>query len=109
MSRVKWVLVVMALVLSSAPAWAGECVAEAPSPFSTQIVSAVLHLPGPGEEPFYSSIQFAKAPPILPRNRCEAQCLGDFRQRQAECRLAFCPVPSELLLNLCAADCTDRI
>jgi len=88
MSRVKWVVMV-ALVLGSSPVWAS-------SPFETQIVPAVLHLPGPGEEPLYSSIQFAKAPPILPGNRCEAQCLADFRQCEAE-------------LNLCMAGCTDGV
>jgi len=88
MSRVKWVVMV-ALVLGSSPVWAS-------SPFETQIVPAVLHLPGPGEEPLYSAIQFAKAPPILPGNRCEAQCLADFRQCEAE-------------LNLCTAGCTDGV
>jgi len=88
MSRVKWVVMV-ALVLGSSPVWAS-------SPFETQIVPAVLHLPGPGEEPLYSSIQFAKAPPILPGNRCEAQCLADFRKCEAE-------------LNLCMAGCTDGV
>jgi len=109
MSRVKWVLVV-ALVLGSSPVWACEGVAEpASSPFETQIVPAVLHLPGPGEEPLYSSIQFVKAPPIIPGNRCEAQCLAGFREYEAECRNVICLIPCEFLLNLCAADCTDSI
>jgi hypothetical protein len=99
MSRVKWVLVV-ALVLGSSPVWASEDVLPASSPFETQIVPAVLHLPGPGEEPLYSSIQFAKAPPILPRNRCEAQCLAEFRACEADC---------SFLLDLCTADCTDGV
>ena len=100
MSRVKWVLVV-ALVLGSSPVWACEEIIPAASPFETQIVPAVLHLPGPGEEPLYSSIQFVKAPPVLPGNRCEAQCLAGFRQ----CEAGDCDV----LLELCAADCTDSI
>lgn len=99
MSRVKWVLVV-ALVLVSSPVWASEDVLPASSPFETQIVPAVLHLPGPGEEPLYSSIQFVKAPPILPRNRCEAQCLAEFRTCEADC---------SFLLDLCTADCTDCV
>jgi len=94
MSRVKWVVMV-ALVLGSSPVWAS-------SPFETQIVPAVLHLPGPGEEPLYSSIQFAKAPPLLPGNRCEAQCLADVRKCEAEC-------PCDFLLDLCTADCTDGV
>lgn len=104
MSRVKWVLVV-ALVLGSSPVWACEGVAApiapASSPFETQIVRAVLHLPGPGEKPLYSSIQFVKAPPIIPSNRCEAQCLAGFRQ----CEAGDCDV----LLALCAAGCTDSV
>lgn len=100
MSRVKWVLVV-ALVLGSSPVWACET-APASSPFETQIVPALLHLPGPGEEPLYSSIQFAKAPPILPGNLCEARCLAGFRQCEAG-------NPCDLLLDLCAADCTDGV
>ena len=95
MSRVKWVLVV-ALVLGSSPVWACEDVIPVSSPFETQVVRAILHLPGPGEEPLYSSIQFAKAPPIIPSNRCEAQCLTDFREL-------------ELLLDLCTAECTDSV
>ena len=109
MSRVKWVMVV-ALVLSSTPAFACEGVAApASSPFETQIVPAVLHLPGPGEEPLYSSVQFAKAPPILPENRCEAHCLADFRKYQADCRGMVCLIPGEFLLDLCTADCTDGV
>lgn len=107
MSRVKWVLVV-ALVLCSSPVLACDA-APVSNPFETQIVPAVLHLPGPGEEPLYSSIQFAKAPPIVPGNRCEAQCLADFRKCQAECRNVMCLIPCELLLDLCAADCTDGV
>ena len=92
----KWVMV-LALALGSAPAFACEGIAApVSSPFETQIVPAVLHLPGPGEEPLYSSVQFAEAPPIIPGNRCEAQCLTDFRR-------------SELLLGLCAAACTDSV
>ena len=100
MSRVKWVLVV-ALVLCSSPVLASEA-APASSPYETQIVPAVLHLPGPGEEPLYSSIQFAKAPPILPGNLCEARCLTGFRQ---------CPAasPCEFLLDLCTAGCTEEL
>lgn len=98
MSRVKWVMpamVVAALVLLSAPAWAGEgAAAPASSPFETQIVPAVLHLPGPGEEPLYSSIQFAKAPPFLPGNRCEAQCLT---------------YQSGFVLGFCVASCTESL
>lgn len=110
MSRVTWVMVAMALASGSAPVLACEGVAApASSLFETQIVPAVLHLPGPDEEPLYSSIQFAKAPPILPGNRCEAQCLADFRQRQAQCRGVICLVPRELLLDLCVADCTSGV
>ena len=102
MSRVKWVLVV-ALVLGSSPVWACEGVAApASSPFETQIVPALLHLPGPGEEPLYSSIKFAKAPPIIPGNLCEARCLASFRQCAAGS-------PCELLLGLCTAGCTDGV
>jgi hypothetical protein len=72
------------------------------TPSATRIVPAVLHLPGPGEEPLYSSVQFAKAPPILPGNRCEAQCLTDFRKCPAD-------LPCELFLDLCAAGCTDGV
>lgn len=109
MSRVKWVLVV-ALVLGSSPVWAGEGVAAPPSnPFETQIVPAVLHLPGPGEEQLYSSIQFVKAPPIIPGNLCEAKCLADFRKHEVECKNVIGLIPCGFLLNLCAADCTDSI
>lgn len=102
MSRVKWVLVV-ALVLCSSPVFAGDgAAAPVSNPFETQIVPAVLHLPGPGEEPLYSSIQFAKAPPILPGNLCEARCLTTFRQCPAES-------PCDFLLSLCAAGCTDSV
>jgi hypothetical protein len=103
MSRVKWVVMVMALVLGSSPIRAcDDAAVPASSPFETQIVPAVLHLPGPGEEPLYSAIQFAKAPPIIPGNRCEAQCLADFRKCEAEC-------PCDFLLDLCTADCTDGV
>ena len=108
MSRVKWVLVV-ALVLGSSPVWAGEDVAPVSSPFETQVVRAVLHLPGPGEVPLYSSIQFAKAPPIIPGNRCEAQCLADFRKYQTECRNVIGLNPCDFLLDLCTAGCTDGV
>jgi hypothetical protein len=112
MSRVKWVLVV-ALVLGSSPVWACDGVASSTAPasgmFEAQIVPAVLHLPGPGEEQLYSSIQFVKAPPIIPGNRCEAQCLADFRKCEAECRNVICLIPCELLLDLCTADCTDGV
>ncbi|MFL6201953.1 MAG: hypothetical protein ACJ76J_22490 [Thermoanaerobaculia bacterium] len=104
MSRVKWMLAVVALVLGSSPMWACDGgaapIAPVSSPFETQIVPAVLHLPGPDEEPLYTSIQFVKAPPILPGNRCEAQCLADFRKCEADCRN---------VLDLCAADCTDGV
>jgi hypothetical protein len=100
MSRVKWVLVV-ALVLCSSPVWA--------SPFETKIVPAVLHLPGPGEEQFYSSIQFVKAPPIVPGNHCEARCLAGFRKYETECKNMICLIPGDFLLNLCTADCTDGV
>lgn len=99
MSRMTCVLVA-ALVLGSSPVWASEDVIPAPNPLEAKIVPAILHIPGPGEEPLYSSIQFAKAPPILPRNRCEAQCLAEFRACEADCGF---------LLDLCAADCTDCI
>jgi hypothetical protein len=107
MSRVKWVLVV-ALVLFSSPVWAGDAVPVS-SPFETQIVPAVLHLPGPDEEPLYSSIQFVKAPPIIPGNRCEAQCLADFRKGEAECRNVIGPISCDFLLGVCTADCTDGV
>jgi hypothetical protein len=106
MSRVKWMLVVAALVLGSSPTWAS-------SPFETQIVPAVLHLPGPGEEPLYTSIRFAEAPPALPSNRyearCEAQCLAGFRNYEAECGNVICPIPGGLLLDLCTADCAGGV
>lgn len=115
MSRVKWVLVV-ALVLGSSPVWACEGVAAsaapavpASSPFETKIVPAVLHLPGPGEEPLYRTIQFVKAPPILPANRCEAQCLTSFREHEAECKGMIYLVSCDFLLDLCAANCTDGV
>ena len=108
MSRVKWVLVV-ALVLGGSPVWACEGVIPVSSLFETEIVPAVLHLPGPGEEPLYSSIQFVKAPPIIPGNRCEAQCLADFREHEAECRNMIYLNPCGFLLNLCTADCTDGV
>lgn len=109
MSRVKWVLVV-ALVLGSSPVWAGEGVAAPPSnPFETEIRPAVLHLPGPGEEQLYSSIQFVKAPPIIPGNRCEAKCLADFREHEAECKNVIGLFTCDVVLGLCAADCTDGV
>lgn len=104
MSGGKWVVMALALVLGSSPAWACDGgaapLAQTSSPFETQIVPAVLHLPGPGEEPLYTSIQFVKAPPILPGNRCEAQCLADFRKCEGDC---------DFLLDLCAVACTDSV
>ena len=96
MSRVKLV-VVEALVLGSSPVWA-EDVFPVLSPFETQIVPAILHIPGPGEEPLYSVIQFVKAPPIIPGNRCEALCLSEYRQCEGN-----------FLLDVCMADCTDGV
>lgn len=108
MSRVKWVLVV-ALVLGSSPVWAGDDVIPISDPFQTRIVPAVLHLPGPGEAPLYSTIQFVKAPPIVPGNRCEAQCLTSFREHEAECKGMIYLVSCDFLLDLCTANCTDGV
>lgn len=111
MSGVKWVLVA-ALVLCSPPVWAGEAgedVLPPANPFATRIVPAVLHLPGPGEEPLYSSIQFVEAPPIVPGNRCEAQCLAGFRKYEAECRNVIGLDPCGFLLGLCAAGCAGGV
>lgn len=108
MSRVKWVLVV-ALVLGSSPVWAGDDVIPIADPFATRIVPAVLHLPGLGEEPLYRTIQFVKAPPIIPGNLCEAQCLTDFRKHEAECRTMIVPISCGFLLDLCTAGCTDGV
>lgn len=109
MSRVKWMLVV-ALALVSSPVWAyDDLVSPASNPFATQIVPAVLHLPGPDEEPLYLSIRFAEAPPLVPGNRCEAQCLAGFRQYKAECRDVLCLIPCDFLLDLCTADCSEGV
>lgn len=98
MSRLKWTVIVLVLALGSAPAWA--CAAAPASTvgenlFGIKILQAVLYYPGPGEEPLYGGLEFAKAPLILPQNLCEARCLTDFRD--------------ELLVNACAAGCSGSI
>jgi hypothetical protein len=44
---------------------------------------------------------FADAPPIIPSNSCQAQCLAEFRQCQALCSRVLCLVPCETLLDAC--------
>jgi hypothetical protein len=44
---------------------------------------------------------YAEAPPIIPSNACEAQCLADFRMCEAQCRQVFCLVPCDLLFRAC--------
>lgn len=100
MSKAKWALMFLTLILGGAPAWACDdavpvsTVGE--SLFGIKILPAVLHIPGPGEEPLYGGLTFAKAPAILPQNLCEARCLAGFRDE-------------ETLLNACAATCSSRI
>ena len=98
MSRLKWTVIVLVLALGSAPAWACD-LAPASSVgenlFGIKILPAVLYYPGPGEEPLYGGLEFAKAPLILPENLCEARCLTDFRD--------------ELLVNACAAGCSSSL
>ena len=89
MSRAKWVMAVALLAVASMPASASDL-------FPNKIVPAVLHIPGPDEPPLYSTVDFAKAPTIVPGNLCEARCMTDFR----DC---------EDLLNACVSGCTDEI
>ena len=52
---------------------------------------------------------FADAPPVVPSNSCEAQCLADFRQCEATCRKVLCLVPCDLLFNACLTNnCTAQ-
>lgn len=98
MSGLKWTTIVLALALGSAPARACDAAPASTvgeNLFGIKILPAVLYYPGPGEEPLYGGLEFAKAPPILPQNLCEARCLTDFRD--------------ELLVNACAAGCTGSI
>jgi hypothetical protein len=96
MSRVKWVMVVVLLVIASAPASACDgTVSPASEMVPIQIVPAVLHIPGPDEPPLYSDIEFAKAP-IFPGSLCEARCLTDFRN-------------VDVLLDACVASCISEI
>ena len=60
MSRVKWVVMV-ALVLGSSPVWAS-------SPFETQIVPAVLHLPGEDSRIRISFRNSVRYPAPVPEN-----------------------------------------
>ena len=109
MSRLKWTIVLV-LALGTAPAWACDAAPASTvgeNLFGIKILPAVLHIPGPGEEPLYGGLEFVKAPPILPENLCEARCLADFRERQ--CWDVSCLVPGELLLNVCAAGCASSI
>lgn len=100
MSRVKWALMFLVLALGSAPAWACDEAAPASSVgeslFGIKILPAVLHIPGPGEEPLYGGLEFVKAPPVLPQNLCEACCLTGFRH-------------DEPLLNACVEGCVSSI
>lgn len=51
----------------------------------------------------------ADPPPIIPSNSCQAQCLAEFRQCQAECRRVLCLVPCELLFDACLLNnCAER-
>ena len=53
---------------------------------------------------------FADAPPFIPGDACQAQCLADFRQCQATCRQVLCLVPCETLLDSCLLlNCGIRI
>lgn len=110
MSRLKWTMIVLVLALGGAPAWACDAAPASTvgeNLFGIKILPAVLHIPGPGEEPLYGGLEFVKAPPILPENLCEARCLADFRECQ--CWNVSCLVPGELLLNACAASCASSI
>ena len=119
MFRVKWAWVALFLVLGSGSVRAQEGVcgpavaAEIPAAIApavvleqSVIVPAVLQWI-PGESPLV--LQFASAPPITPSNRCEAQCVAEFRQCQRDCRNVLCLIPCELLLDVCAADCTSEV
>lgn len=98
MSRLKWAVIVLVLAFGGAPAWACD---EAPastvgeSLFGIKILPAVLHIPGPGEEPLYGGLEFVKAPVILPGNLCEARCLTSFSD--------------EHQVKACAAGCSSSI
>lgn len=121
MFRAKWAWGALFLVLGSGSARAQEgaacepaaAVEIAPAEIApavvleqSMIVPAVLKWT-PGESPLV--LQFASAPPIIPGNRCEAQCLTELRQRERECRNAICPIPGELLLGVCVAGCASEI
>lgn len=98
MSRSKWTTIVLVLALGSTPAWACDAAPASTvgeSLFGIKLLPAVLHIPGPGEEPLYGGLEFAKAPLILPETLCEARCLADFH--------------GGLLLNACAASCSSSI
>lgn len=70
MSRWKAALLAFALFLGGQALRADDAVDQQfTDPTSTQIVIAVLHLPGPGEAPLYGGIQFAKAPTAQDRER----------------------------------------
>lgn len=114
MFRAKWAWVALFLVLGSGSAWAQEGVCDAAGEIApavvleqSVIVPAVLQWI-PGEESVLA-IQFASAPPITPSNRCEAQCLAEFRQCQQTCRNVICLIPCEFLLNVCAAGCGSEV
>ena len=50
----------------------------------------------------------ADAPPAIPSNSCEAGCLAEFRQCEAQCRKVLCLVPCDLLFNACLTNnCTE--
>lgn len=105
MKKVLW-SIALALSLGSGAAFA--CDAETATTISPElspaIVPAVLDLTG-SELP--AEPMFAQAPPIVPGNRCEAQCLAEFRQCEAICRDVICLIPCEFLLNLCVAGCPN--
>jgi hypothetical protein len=84
----------MVVVLLAIPVIAGMP-ASASDLFPTEIVPAVLHIPGPDEPRLYSDIEFAKAP-VLPANLCEARCATDFRDL-------------DVLLDACTASCASEI
>jgi hypothetical protein len=110
MSKATWILAALVLVLWSAPASAAYTGFTDPKGlFTTEVVPAVLYVEGSGQSPLCRAVEFAEAPPILPGNACEAQCLADFRQCEAECRDVFCLIPCDFLLNACVAGCTSSI
>jgi hypothetical protein len=108
MSRAAWILAALFLAVASAPAGAAYSGFIDPNGlFTTEVLPAVLYVDGPLRPPACGAVELAAAPPILPGNRCEAHCLADFRQCEAECRDVMCLIPCDFLLNLCVSDCTS--